>query len=607
MRPLFLLGLAWSFASCGFFMCLGAAGQERASTGEHTWKPMADWGPAYLRAPKLTPRTVEQSELRLQRGDDPRWSSPEWDDSSWETIQRTQVPCKSGVFWLRFRTRTTGPDERVPKLIMLDGGIAAWECYWDGELLSVRGSPGTSTETETTGDKVNVELTESQAAPGEHVIAFRVSTFGSAREAGGYTWLQLWTIPPERLRAVGEQANLRSAMGVGAMLTLAIGVFIMWVFADRRLVLGLLSGLCFSAALLIAVAGAPMMWESSPLPRTIQIPLRIGLVITVSNLLIAVAWVQLHPTRSRRWLLIPLLLEMALAVWLDGRLGVNAITPILWRISFITGLGFVAWAIWRRQQGGWFVLVGLGTTYAMFERDPKHFEHTDFFLGFLSVLIGLIGAIALRLRSERLQARDTKLMAARLEIELLRKSLQPHFMMNTLTALSQVIEEKPAAAVKLIDDLAVEFRSLARFSGQKQVSIGEELALCRAHLGVVSARTEQVWSLEAPGIDVTALMPPALFLTLIENGFSHQRTTKDATTFTLRSERIGAGVRYVFVSPGTVMDDSNRASGGTGLRYVCARLEESFQDAWKLSQGQIPGGWETVIEVLHHGGKPAVT
>jgi LytS/YehU family sensor histidine kinase len=161
--------------------------------------------------------------------------------------------------------------------------------------------------------------------------------------------------------------------------------------------------------------------------------------------------------------------------------------------------------------------------------------------------------------------------------------------------------------VQLIDDLAAEFRSLARFSGEKQVLIGEELALCRAHLGVMSARTDLVWTLEAEGIDEAASVPPALFLTLIENGFTHQRHRKGATTFTLRAERIGDGVRYVFVSPGIISAEIARAGGGTGLRYVCARLEESFHDAWKLTQGAVAGGWETVIELRHaaHGGGDA--
>jgi hypothetical protein len=64
---------------------------------------------------------------------------------------------------------------------------------------------------------------------------------------------------------------------------------------------------------------------------------------------------------------------------------------------------------------------------------------------------------------------------------------------------------------------------------------------------------------------------------------------------------VGERIRYVFLSPGAVTSDKNRAVGGTGLRYVCARLEESSHDAWKLTQGAVPGGWETVIELLHSG------
>jgi hypothetical protein len=46
-----------------------------------------------------------------------------------------------------------------------------------------------------------------------------------------------------------------------------------------------------------------------------------------------------------------------------------------------------------------------------------------------------------------------------------------------------------------------------------------------------------------------------------------------------------------------VTSEASRTTGGTGLRYVFARLEESFQNAWKLTQGAVPGGWETVIEL----------
>jgi hypothetical protein len=441
-------------------------------------------------------------------------------------------------------------------------------------------------------------LTAKAAATGEHVIALRVSAQHPSILGERFLRLLFWTVPPEKLQELGSKLGLLIAMGVGAMLTIGIAAGVMWVLADRRPVLALFAALSVSAALLVAVASAPMLWTYPARWGEAQRTARIFLVLAVSNLLLATAVAQLFPSWRRRWWLLPLLFGIAITCY-HMRSDVNVLTPMLWRVGFVLTLIVAVWGVRSRRPGAWMVLCGVAATYVMFERDSKHFEHTDFLLVVLPLVIGLIGAIALNVRQERLRARDTKLMAARLEIELLKKSLQPHFLLNTLTALSQVIEEKPAAAVRLIEDLALEFRSLARFSDQKQVLIGEELALCRAHLGVMSARTSLPWSLNAEGIDATASVPPALFLTLIENGFSHQRAKKDSTTFTLRAERVGESVRYVFLSPGVVTSDEARAIGGTGLRYVCARLEESFHDAWKLTHGAVPGGWETVIELLH--------
>ncbi|HUG09768.1 MAG TPA: histidine kinase [Opitutaceae bacterium] len=493
--------------------------------------------------------------------------------------------------------RTTGPDEQVPSLINIGGGISAWDCYWDGVLISSSGTPGNSRQTEIGGmSSARVELSPEMAEAGQHVVAIRLSTFRSARAGARFAQLSFYTLPLEKFRALDMKLNLLPAMGVGAMLTIGVAVFLMWLLADRRLILALLAALCLGSALLITVVTVPIMWAYPVSWMPFQIVARISLIVIVSSLLLAAAVVHLYPSWWRSLLVVPLIVQTAIASYCLP-LGINVLSPVLWRVAFISALLFVGWAVWRRREGSRLILVGIVATCGLFEWDPKHFEHSNFVFAFLPTLVGLISAIGLRLRSERLHARDTKLMAARLEIELLKKSLQPHFLMNTLTALSQVIEEKPAAAVRLIDDLAVGFRSLARFSGEKQVSIGEELALCRAHLGVMSARTDLNWSLEAEGIDASASVPPALFLTLIENGFSHQRPRKDATTFTLRAERTSDGVRYIFLSPGTITEDTARVSGGTGLRYVCARLEESFHDAWKLTQGAVAGGWETVIEL----------
>ena len=536
--------------------------------------------------------------------DDPQSAEVGWDDSTWEVVERNRLPLDAGPFWLRVRVRTQALNESMPALLIIHGGSAK-EVYWDGVPIGLSGVPGNSLETERVGtNQVQYELSPTMCAPGEHVVALRMSTYRGGKVGARFAQLLLWTVPPKDLQRLSAKLDLLPAMGVGAMLTIGLTALVMWVLADRRLILALFSSLCLGSALLVAVTAAPNMWTHPASWNYLQSAGRVIMVVVVTSLSLATVIVHLCPSSRRAWLLVPLIIQTTIACYYL-RLDVNVLTPILWRSAFIPALVFAGWAIWRKRLGAWLVLLGFGMTYAIFEWDTKHFENTNFFFAFLPTLTGLIACIALSLRKERLQARDTKLMAARLEIELLKKSLQPHFLMNTLTALSQVIEEKPSAAVRLIDDLAMEFRALARFSGQKQVSIADELALCRAHLGVMSARTNLPWSLEADGIDLTASVPPALFLTLIENGFSHQRAPKNATTFTLRAELLSDRVRYTFLSPGVVTSEANRTTGGTGLRYVFARLEESFQDAWKLTQGAVPGGWETVIELLQSRHKGA--
>ena len=78
---------------------------------------------------------------------------------------------------------------------------------------------------------------------------------------------------------------------------------------------------------------------------------------------------------------------------------------------------------------------------------------------------------ALRLHDERQHARAAQLAAARLETELLKRNLQPHFLLNTLAVLTEIVEQDPRGAVRLIEDLAEEFRSVARVAAEKLIPL----------------------------------------------------------------------------------------------------------------------------------------
>src|SRR3546814_9037349 len=93
------------------------------------------------------------------------------------------------------------------------------------------------------------------------------------------------------------------------------------------------------------------------------------------------------------------------------------------------------------------------------------------YVGFSLVLI-LFFADHVRLHFRTVRERDTARYAAqRLELDLLKQHLKPHFLMNTLTALAGWIEESPRTAVRMVDALADEFRTLVDVSGRALIPL----------------------------------------------------------------------------------------------------------------------------------------
>jgi hypothetical protein len=48
---------------------------------------------------------------------------------------------------------------------------------------------------------------------------------------------------------------------------------------------------------------------------------------------------------------------------------------------------------------------------------------------------------------------------------------------------------------------------------------------------------------------------------------------------------------------------SGKLDGTRRLEHLKARLEESFPDAWTLTDGLVAGGWQTVIEIRSRASK----
>lgn len=543
------------------------------------------------------PPELQYSEVRFQSGDDPRWAQPGWDDSAWSITGFWDLPARAGVHWIRFRVRmgNTG-DERMPGGVMTSS-VIAYELFWDGMFVGNSGVPGNNRESEVPGRVDNwLSVPVPLLGPGEHVVAIRMSSylcgFPSARSG-----IRFLLDAPARLQAMALWEAIGPTLAAGAMFMVGMASLIMWLLAARRGSLLLLAGMCGAIAAMQTMHAArwifhyPADWHYGAL-------LAMKWLVGFQGLFL-VTFVMVHFDLPGRW-------------WVTGALAVafgivSSLSPermniegvYMLQVGAVVSLGCAAWAAGRkRRRDAWPSVVGLSATVLFLLLDPDDFR-INFFPKFLPTTLGLMASLALHLHDERRRAQAAKLATARLELELLKKNIQPHFLLNTLATILETIEQEPKTAAALVEALAVEFRILSRVAGEKLIPLGQELELCRAHLRVMSLRKSVKCLLVADGMDESALVPPALFHTLVENGLTHLLPRDGRQDFELRTEQRAGSSHYVLLARGVrqASTPTSPAREGTGLRYIKARLEESFTGKWRIENGPVEEGWETTIEI----------
>ncbi len=549
-----------------------------------------------------------REDIRLKHGDDPRWAAPDWDDSDWTPIRVSDFPARRGVFWVRIRmSPPTGlmsggmepryayvwPDKRdgVPIDGLFFSSVYSFELFLDGHRLAAGGVVGTDRASDVPGPLDHlVQIPEALRHKGRHVLAVRMSTyhynFPAPQFSAGFQPVNF----AQRLREETLQPVFPLIGAVGSLLMAATSL-IFFQFIERRRALWLVSLVSLVLAVFYGLIAVRWLY---PYAYDWHYPRLLAITWTLTGASFLLIWLLLEQfvvPRKIWWLgvLVPLL---ALAWQVSSIYELK----VLWicRAMLVVALAITGWACLQRRPGARLALAGVAAALLIVRTDRRVFLDPAFFLMIEGLVLLVFAAAGAQVQAERRRAREAQLTAARMETELLKKNLQPHFLLNTLTAVAEVIEQDPKGAVEFINDLAAEFRSLALMSGERLVPLKRELDLCRAHLKVISRRTGRALELAATGEDEEALVPPALFLTLIENGLVHQQAEAGAA-FRLTARPGAGGVDYVFLSPGRMRELTGRPVGGTGLRYIKARLEESFPGDWTLAQRAVAEGWETVI------------
>ncbi|MEO6326829.1 MAG: histidine kinase [Thermoanaerobaculia bacterium] len=116
---------------------------------------------------------------------------------------------------------------------------------------------------------------------------------------------------------------------------------------------------------------------------------------------------------------------------------------------------------------------------------------------------------------------EARLAEARLQA--LRVQLQPHFLFNTLNAISALVHEDPETADRMISRLSELLRLTLQSSGRTEVTLREERALAERYLGIEQVRFEERLAVSwrfASDLE-EALVPALLLQPLVENAVRH--------------------------------------------------------------------------------------
>lgn len=189
---------------------------------------------------------------------------------------------------------------------------------------------------------------------------------------------------------------------------------------------------------------------------------------------------------------------------------------------------------------------------------------------------GWAGARALR------RARDSELARLkaeagrqRMELELLRARLNPHFVFNALNNLRALISEDPVRARDLVTRLSGTLRQALEHNPRSLVSLSEEMAVVEDYLGIEGVHYEQRLRVRRhiDGDALQAWVPPMSLQLLVENAIKHGiGSTPGGGELTISARQDGGVLHIEVGNPGRLRDANGRR--GVGLAYLRTQLEQ---------------------------------
>ena len=413
----------------------------------------------------------------------------------------------------------------------------------------------------------------------------------------------------------------------GIILMNALFFVLYFFFNEKRWAYLILSGFYFTGALYLFVVLSALLTDLPIEWMIYRVILKNILLFAAGALLVNFHIFLFSIPRRKTWIFgsfFFVLLAVAYKVFQIFNSGSeHAQLPITYGLYIaipLVCLGICTYAVAKRKKGAWWALAGIlfvsSTIIGLILSNARMVGNPSIYISFAVHTICLIISTLVEGRESRRIARATQsnleLTKTRLELELIKKNIQPHFIMNTLTSLTEWIERNPHQSVHFIEALADEFRLASELASETLIPMRREIEVCRSFLQLMNYQENLDFQLEVK-VDsndgrMNILIPPYILHTLVENGITHNDYSKSThpIVFHLEIEKEEGQIRLIFRTPIGKKHNLKRKKNqkipgviqkldGAGSKYIKARLNECYQDQWTLNDERRNGFWETTI------------
>ncbi|HET7274706.1 MAG TPA: sensor histidine kinase [Longimicrobiaceae bacterium] len=312
--------------------------------------------------------------------------------------------------------------------------------------------------------------------------------------------------------------------------------------------------------------------------------------------------------------------------WLSSRFSVDRAHRV-WRVAILIAAGVVM-ALFVDLTVDLFRFMGVQSarhppiSISLLRSVTRLWFLNDLLVYFAVLAAGFAREYFLRYRTRqeeavRLQAEAVQLQAQLTEARLaaLRMQINPHFLFNTLHAISTLVERDPRGVRRMIARLSELLRRTLDSTNEQEVTLDEEVEFIQRYVEIMEirfqGRLEIDMQIEPDVLD--ALVPNLILQPLVENAIQHGVSKSiGGGKIQVRARREGDNLvlRVIDNGPGLPTDESWQLQDeeGVGLPNTRARLQQLYGNAQHLDLRPADGGGLLVeVQLPFHTVEETVT